>query len=199
MSSIRSFVRQVAATALVMAAAAVPAHAVVIETGSYANAGIGSEFDSMFDNFVITGDTVTLTTSTAPMSVTLGSYSFEVGPNCHGCSLTPSFNALFDVTVDGMTKQADLPYSWRSTGPTDYLTFSTPASLLFDFGGRLVRIDFDSLGALASSGETLHGSFGASVTVTPVPEPSSCAMMLAGFGSIAFVARRRRARSVRQA
>ncbi|HEV7575022.1 MAG TPA: PEPxxWA-CTERM sorting domain-containing protein [Caldimonas sp.] len=191
MFSIRSFVQQGAAAAMVMAAAAAPAYAVTIETGSYSNSGIGAEFASAFDNFVITGDTITIGAATTPVVVSLGGYSFEVGPNCWGCTLTPSFDALIDVTVDGLTRQIDLPYSWYSSGPSDFLSFATPAPVLFDFGSLLVTIAIDSIGTLSSSGTTVYGNVNATVSVTPVPEPASYALMLAGFGIIAFVARRR--------
>ncbi len=194
MSRIRSLVRLTAIAALAAAAAtAVPAHAIVIGSGSYSNTGIGAEFASAFDNFIITGETVTLAAPTGPTHVSLGQYSFEVGPNCMSCSLTPSFDALIDVTVDGVTLQVDLPYAWHSTGPTDYLTFSTPAPMMFDFGNLgLVTIAFDSIGTLSSSGATVYGNVTATVAVTPVPEPASYALMLAGVGLIGFVGRRRR-------
>jgi hypothetical protein len=38
---------------------------------------------------------------------------------------------------------------------------------------------------------TVNGTVYATVTATPVPEPASYALMFAGFGVIAFVARRR--------
>ncbi len=193
MFSIRSFMRQSATAALVLAAAAAgPVHAVNIETGSYANSGIGSEFASPFDNFVITGDTITVALSTTPVAVSLGTFSFEVGANCWSCTLTPSFDALIDVTVDGITHQIDLPYSWYSSGPSDFLSFSTPAPVVFDFDSLgLVTIAIDSIGVLSSSGSTIYGNVNATVWATPVPEPASYAMMLAGFGVMAFVARRR--------
>ncbi len=194
MSSIRSIIRASATAALVWAAAAAgPAHAVDIQTGSYSQSSIGSEFASPYDNFIITGDTLTIAMPTAPVSVTLGTYSFEVGPNCWGCTLTPSFDALIDLTVDGITKQFDLPYSWHSSGPSDYLSFGTPAPVVFDFDSLgLVTIAIDSIGVLSSSGNTIYGNVNATVSVTPVPEPASYALMLAGFGAIGFIARRRR-------
>jgi hypothetical protein len=191
MFSIRSLIRQTAAAALV-AAAVVPAHAIVIETGSYTNTGIGAEFASPYDNFTLTGQTVTIATPAAPVVVTLGQFSFDVGWNCNSCTLTPSFDALIDLTVDGMTRQLDLPYSWYSSGPSDFLSFATPAPVMFDFGSLgLVTIAVDSIGTLTSTIGTVYGNVNATVTVTPVPEPASYALMLAGFGVIAFVARRR--------
>jgi hypothetical protein len=169
------------------------AHAVTLETGSYSNSGIGAEFATPYDNFVVTGGTATVAVSSAPVVVSLGTFSFEVGWNCNTCLLTPSFDALIDLTVDGITKQIDLPYSWYSSGPTDFLAFATPAPVMFDFGGfGSVTVAVDSLGTLASSGSTVVGNVNATVTTTPVPEPATYAMMLAGFGAIGFVAKRRR-------
>jgi hypothetical protein len=191
MLSVQSFMRQSAAAAVVLATMA-PAHALVIETGSYANSGIGAEFASPYDNFVVTGATTTINTLTLPSALTLGTFAFEVGWNCNVCSLTPSYDALIDLTVDGVTNHLDLPYSWYSTGPTDFLTFSTPAPLMFDLGSQgWLTIAVDSLGTLSSSGSTVQGNVTGTVSLTPVPEPGTYALMLAGFAVIGFVARRR--------
>lgn len=194
MFSFRSLVRQISAAALLVAAAAAgPAHAMDIQTGSYAISGLGSEFASPFDTFTITGNAITIAAPATPVSVWIGTYSFEVGPNCWSCALTPSFDALIDVTVDGMTKQVDVPYSWYSSGPNDYLAFGTPAPVMFDFSALgLVTIAIDSIGVLSSPGSTVNGNVYATVSVTPVPEPASYALMLAGFGAMGFIARRRR-------
>ncbi len=193
MFSIRSLIRQTAAAALVTTAAVVPAHAIVIETGSYSNTGIGSEFASPYDNFTITGQTLTIAAPTSPVVVTLGQFSFDVGWNCNSCTLTPSFDALIDLTVDGMTRQLDLPYSWYSSGPSDWLSFATPAPVMFDFGNLgLVAITIDSLGIVSNPIGTVGGNVYGTVTVTPVPEPGTYALLFAGLGAISLVARRRR-------
>jgi hypothetical protein len=44
---------------------------------------------------------------------------------------------------------------------------------------------------LASSGATVYGNLNANVTLTPVPEPGTFALLLSGLGVIGFVARRR--------
>jgi hypothetical protein len=41
---------------------------------------------------------------------------------------------------------------------------------------------------------TTRGSYGGDLTVTPVPEPETYALMLAGLGAMGFVARRRKSR-----
>jgi hypothetical protein len=198
MASIRSIIRHAAGTALLAAAAiAGPAHAVSIDVGSYSKTGLGAEFATTYDTFTITGDKLSIAMPQTPVAITLGSFWFEVGPNCYSCTLTPAFDALLDVKVHGQTKQFDIPYSWYSQGPNDYLTFSTPAPLMFDFGNQgMLVIALDTIVMLSSSGGKVYGDLTAMVsvapvTVTPVPEPASYAMMFAGLGAIVFVARRR--------
>ena len=192
MSSVRSIVQRAAAALACAAAAAGSAHAIDIHVGSYAKSGIGAEFATPYDTFSFVGSSFTIPASTVPVAVSLGSYSFEVGPNCYGCTLTPSLDALIDITVDGVTRQFDLPYAWYSSGPSDFLTFSTPAPVVFDFDSLgLVTIVIDKPPLLWSSGATVYGGLSATVTTTPVPEPGTFALLLSGFAAIGFVARRR--------
>ena len=69
---------------------------------------------------------------------------------------------------------------------------------MFDFGNQgMLVIALDAIATLSSPGGKVYGDLYATASlapasVTPVPEPASYALMLAGFGVIAFVARRRR-------
>ena len=198
MSTIASIARRAATAALIAAAAlAAPAHAVSISVGSYSKSGLGAEFATSYDTFTITGDKLSIAMPQTPVAISLGTFWFEVGPNCNSCNLTPSFDAILDVKVHGDTQQLHIPYAWHSAGPSDFLTFSQPAPLMFDFGdqGRLV-IALDAIATLSSSGGKVYGDLYATASlapsaVTPVPEPANYALMLAGFGVVAFVARRR--------
>ena len=175
-----------------------PAQAVSIDVGSYSNTGLGAEFVTSYDTFTITGDSVSIAMPQAPLAFSLGTFWFEVGPNCYSCTLTPSFDAVLDVSVLGETQQLHIPYAWYSSGPNDYLTFSQAAPLMFDFGNQgLLMITLDAIATLVSPGGKVYGDLYATASVvpgsvTPVPEPASYALMLAGLGVIGFVARRRR-------
>ena len=198
MSSIRSIIRLAASAALLAAAAvAGPAQAVSIDVGSYTKSGLGAEFATSYDTFTITGDKVSIAMPQTPLAISLGTFWFEVGPNCYSCTLTQSFDAILDVKVRGETQQFHIPYAWYSEGPNDFLTFSQPAPLMFDFGNQgMLVIALDAIATLVSPGGKVYGDLYATASlapaVTPVPEPASYALMLAGFGVVAFVARRRR-------
>ncbi len=186
------FLARSAAIVAIAALGAASTHAVPLATGSYAKTGIGAEFDSPFDNLYITGRSLDVAMSGGSVPLTLADYAFEVGPNCYACSLRPSFDALIDVTLDGLTRQLDLAYTWSSTGPIDSLTFASTAPVRFDFAdGRSVTLALNDLGALSSSGDTLRGRLDATLTVTPVPEPSTWMLTIAGLGVVGWVRRRR--------
>lgn len=184
-----------AATAAIVALCAGAAQAVPVAVGSYANTGIGSEFASPYDNLYITGKSLDVAmTVGVPVQLALADYSFEVGPNCYGCTLRPSFDALIDVTIAGIARQLDLVYTWSSTGPTDSLTFASAAPIRFDFAdSSSVTLALADLGTLSASGGALRGQLGATLTVTAVPEPSAWMLTVAGLGVVGWV-RRRRAR-----
>ena len=179
-------------TALVVALAASLAQAVPITTGSYANTAMGAEFDSPYDNLYINGLALDVALTSAPTQVSLADYSFEVGPNCYACSLKPSFDAMLDVTIAGVTRQIDLPYAWSSTGPFDSLTFATAAPVRFDLGnGSSILLAVADLGTITSAGGALSGHLDATLSVSAIPEPSAWALTLAGLGVVAWVRRRR--------
>ena len=181
------------AAVLALAASAGAAHAVDIHVGSYEQTGIGAEFPTPYDTFRFVGSTVTVAASPSPTVVTLGNYTFDVGPNCFSCASKLSFDASIDLTIDGVTQAFELPFTWHSSGPNDFLTFAKPEPVTFDFDSLgLVRIVIDPPPKLSSRGGTVYGAMTATVTATPVPEPTTLALVLSGLGAIGFVARRRR-------
>jgi hypothetical protein len=119
MSSIRSIIRHAASAALLAAAAvAGPAQAVSIDVGSYTKSGLGAEFATSYDTFTITGDKVSFAMpQTRAVAISLGTFWFEVGPNCYSCTLTPSFDAILDVKVHGETQQLHIPVRLALLGP----------------------------------------------------------------------------------
>ncbi len=191
MSKTLPFLRS-AVTALIVAHAAGSAQAVTVTTGSYANTGIGAEFVSPYDNLYIDGTSVDVAMTGMPVQLSLADYAFEVGPNCYACSLTPSFDALIDVTIDGVTRQLDLPYAWASSGPSDTLTFAKAAPIRFDFAdSSSITIAVADLGMLSSTGDTVRGHLNATFTASAIPEPSTWVLTIAGLGLVVWVRRRR--------
>ena len=190
MSSLPSFARAVLVALAVAGSTA--AHALPLVTGNYAATGIGAEFASPYDNFSLNGRTLDISLAgTTPTAVALADWSFEVGPNCYSCDLRPSFDALVDISLGGVTRQLDLSYAWSSTGPIDSLTFASAAPLRFDVDGRSVTLAFADLGVLSASGGVLRGRLDGTLTVTPVPEPAPWMLIVAGFGLVGWMRRRR--------
>ena len=141
----------------------------------------------------MTGRSLDVALSAGPVQLTIADFAFEVGPNCYACSLRPSFDALIDVTLGGVMRQIDLGYTWSSTGPVDSLSFASVAPVRFDLGAnRVATLALNDLGVLSSSGGTLRGSVGATLTVSAVPEPSSWMLMVAGLGVAGWIRQRRR-------
>lgn len=78
-----------------------------------------------------------------------------------------------------------------SEGPNGYLGFSQSIGALDNF---LVGRDYTlRIAAAANTQQLLIGIDDVSLSVTPVPEPQSTALLLAGLTTLAAVARRRRA------
>jgi len=99
---------------------------------------------------------------------------------------------VIDLTIAGVTQTFDLPYAWYSSGPSDFLSFASPKPVTFDFDSLgLVTIAIDAPPLLSSAGATVYGNVTATVTATPVPEPTMLALLVSGLGAIGFVARRR--------
>jgi hypothetical protein len=117
MFSLPSLLRQTGAAVLVTVAAVAPAGAVTIATGSYANSGMGAEFATPYDTFVIDAASLEVVPTAAPMTISLGDTPSRSVPTATA-TLTPTFDALIDVTVDGLTRQLDLPYAWSSSART---------------------------------------------------------------------------------
>ena len=127
---------------------------------------------------------------------------FEVLPN------TTGFSALVQTTWSGALNRAPVSFSGWLTGPGGYnqvlaLTVLPITQVILGqprvVGGiELLR---GSDATLAAGDYTLHimgkpkqvstVSYNLSVT-TPVPEPETAAMLLAGLGALGFLARRRR-------
>lgn len=96
-----------------------------------------------------------------------------------------TFGNVLSLTLDVVT---------FTSGTVETLTDSDPTAVGFNFsnvpaGSYLVKASgwLDNSGQLAD-----FAVIGANYTVTPVPEPTAAAMLLAGFAVMGFIAMRRR-------
>ncbi|GGF14241.1 hypothetical protein GCM10011611_20000 [Aliidongia dinghuensis] len=175
-------------------------------TSSFAISGIGAEYSSIYDSFVIAGTSGKVNPNATPHldSVELGTYTFTVGPHCVTCAQTPSgFTTGFNLTVGGQTEGILLPWSWSSNKTTDSLVVGTAAPLTFSLGTESLTVTGLSLGTLHSTGGVVTGDVLASFNfsqiitqqaATTLPEPRSLAVFGMGLlGLAGLLAWRRRA------
>jgi len=104
-----------------------------------------------------------------------GTYSITLNTSSPAIDFT---SAILQLVSDGSTVATLLP--GFDNGKTEFWQVSNV--LLGDGQYRLI-VNGDNSGA---------GSLAGSITINPVPEPATWAMMLLGFGAVGFAMRRRR-------
>ena len=141
---------------------------------SFVSLGVGGQLVAQFTNNVLTGSN----------SAALDLWIFEVGPDVEGTTI--------ELSTDGIT--------WTSVGA---------------IGGSVAGVDIDAFGFnsasafsfvrltdIANSGATSGGTVGADIDAIGaistraaggIPEPSTWAMLITGFGAAGMAVRRRRA------
>ena len=125
-----------------------------------------------------------------PQTLTLAiSENCTEGKAGSGCSITPSTLAPFTVsaTLDGtpfLFNGGGLVCAGATCG-VSFLT-ATATGLVGPFSVLDMHLEFKGSGGGASYGFSLR------TEVTPVPEPSSYALLLAGLGAVGFIARRKK-------
>lgn len=183
----------IASSAIALLSSGAQAQSVTYSGANFSSSSLGADFPSPYDIFVYTSLPGAIADASTTTSADVGLLSFVVGVNCITCAQTPTYTTPIDFTVNGITKQIDLTYSWSSTGPVDTLSFLTPSALSFDLGGgSMLNVAFDKLASLSGGVGIFSEKLTASFTVTPVPEPSTYAMMFAGLGAIGLFVRRQR-------
>jgi len=159
---------------------------------------------------VLTGDYLsgasqTLTRSFADLGVTSASdvrvvfNALEPGGALNSIDLTGLilnvYNAagtqVFSASIPQTYAFADTQTGAGNSGFVFGLTDASIAQLASVFSGDL-RVGLTASAANATGGPETFFIGSAGGTVTPVPEPETYALMLAGLGAIGFVARRRR-------
>ena len=172
----------VAAAVLTLAAVA-PATAATYVTDTATFTGLGDTIGSPFDEITLNSVTGTATT---PGTYLVNTVDFTVGLNSNDSHIsTGTFTNT--ATIDGSPVSYTVPY-----------TISISSADTITIGGNTVTIDgfrvfFNPL-TLASDG-TFVASGDLTATVS-VPEPTTWAMMVAGFGLVGLGVRRRRVDAV---
>ncbi|MCH8615719.1 FxDxF family PEP-CTERM protein [Sphingomonas sp. SM33] len=120
------------------------------------------------------------------MNTLAGIYSFHVGSSTSidGGPNDVDFSSIL-LTGTGITDPVSIPQNFSSTMDNDLIEN-------FDLAGLNLGVGTFTLTIQGSTG--VNGSFGGNVSFVQaaVPEPSTWAMMLVGFGAIGFAMRRRR-------
>jgi hypothetical protein len=126
---------------------------------------------------------------------TVGAYTVTaITPNAYS-NQTPGTNPSFGSFTNGITCTAC--GNGGSNAFTSSLSFSVGAATgisVNDFVANGLGYYFtaDVLSKVSLGGNGTTGAVGSSVPVTPVPEPETYALMLAGLGVVGFMANRRR-------
>jgi len=155
--------------------------ATVVVTGGPVVTAIGDEVGTPFDTFKF-NDGSFLARATGIFAVT--TFDFITGPNCDICGPTSGF-ASFALS-SGSMHDISLPFKWAG-GDKDVIAFPKSTRNLV-FGGQTFKLTTNSFTA-ASSGDPVHGTLTGSISL--VPEPSTYALMLVGFGAMGLIRRRK--------
>ena len=156
------------------------------------------------ENYVFDPNTNTLAAPTTPVFYAAGDVNAGKSPDVTAVAYTSSTfgqpaasTQLYsiDIAADVLTRQANSAGTLTTVGPTGMnlgsrTSFDIAGSDAFAFNGNtLYRVDLAS-GAITSLGKTDRALFG--IAISAVPEPTTWAMMLVGFGMVAAATRYRR-------
>ncbi|RYD26540.1 MAG: DUF4394 domain-containing protein [Lysobacteraceae bacterium] len=161
------------------------------------------------ENYVFDPNTGTLATPATPVFYAAGDANEGKAPDVTGAAYTSSSfgrpattTQLYslDTAANVLTRQANSAGTLTTVGATGVnlgsrTSFDIAGGDAFAFNGNtLYRVDLGT-GALTALGKTDRALFG--IAISAVPEPTTWAMMLLGFGMVAAATRyRRRSTSV---
>lgn len=166
------------------------------ETGYDFGFGLGHEIESPYDLLLVLGKDGKIGDNKFK---TVGDLEFVAGPNCYLCDKVWHYDTPFTFTLDGVTHDVDLNYTWSSNKVTDTLTFAPIKSQVYVIDGKSWTVDFTlDKYTLASSGGIVKTKLNAEIIpVSAVPEPNTYAMMLTGVCLMGFVGRRKNSGKIR--
>lgn len=147
-------------------------------SGAVTSASASSGYDGIESRLGSLDDAATSKVSFTASNIGIDSFSI-------GSSIPSTLKKSFDLSVSSLP--IGLPYT---TNSVTFLTnlFNSGATFAFTESGR------SGPGTLAYVGTATVASFSPSNVTSPVPEPETYAMLLAGMGLITFVAMKRKGR-----
>lgn len=172
-------------TALMIGAAmfvSAPAYAADYTTDTVTYTSVGDQIGSAYDQVTLGGVTGTFTT---PGAFALNTISFVAGINANRSGAVTSGAFANRITIGSNTYTYSVPYTIM-IDTFDTLTFTTGSA---SFGNY--TLNYNPLLLRADARVPARGVLTANVVAAAVPETATWAMMLAGFGMIGFVTRRR--------
>jgi hypothetical protein len=106
--------------------------------------------------------------------------------------------AAGSITTIGFTKSSNIDFTGATLNGAAFtlggggLGYNYGFTGLIPTAGSLIVKVWGIAAPGLSTGSAISASYGGSMAVSPVPEPETYAMMLAGLGLVGFMARRRR-------